>query len=140
METIEIDFDKKDELMQLPVQVKKHKLTLGKDQFKLKVFISYDISDTSRAAYIFFIANLLKNGMKGPKAAVTGYLENINTDLTAVYYTDYSFTKLKKAFEKAFKLNIELEKKSPLEAAFGMWKDEDIDIDKIRKKAWQRTN
>lgn len=51
---------------------------------------------------------------------------------------------VEEAIENKFGISIEFAPKTeklydPIEAAFGMWQDRDITLDKIRSEAWQRT-
>ena len=45
---------------------------------------------------------------------------------------------LEKDIEKEYGISIEFEIKNPLNDAFGLWKDYDIDAETLRKEAWQR--
>lgn len=51
---------------------------------------------------------------------------------------------VEEAIENKFGISIEFTTKTeklydPIEAAFGMWQDRDMTLDKIRSEAWQRT-
>ncbi|MFN7118395.1 MAG: hypothetical protein ACK4TA_16480 [Saprospiraceae bacterium] len=51
---------------------------------------------------------------------------------------------VEEAIENKFGISIEFAPKTeklydPIEAAFGMWQDRDMTLDKIRSEAWQRT-
>ena len=48
--------------------------------------------------------------------------------------------KLENKIENDFKIDIEVEKKNPLNDVFGIWKNENIKLEQIREKAWQRDN
>lgn len=47
--------------------------------------------------------------------------------------------KLKSVVSKRVNTNAGLKKKNLTDAVFGIWKNENITIEKIREKAWQRT-
>ena len=59
--------------------------------------------------------------------------------LYRIYFKNKDINKLEKAIEKELKVNIELEEKKPTDAVFGIWKNENITLEQIREKAWQRT-
>jgi hypothetical protein len=61
--------------------------------------------------------------------------EELLNNLMAKYETA---EELEKDIEKEYGINIEFETKNPIEKAFGLWKDYDIDAETLRKKAWGR--
>jgi len=68
------------------------------------------------------------------------YFDKVSESIYLFYFKDFDTDKLENKIEKDFKLKIELEKKNPLNDVFGIWKDENITLEKIREKAWQRNN
>jgi hypothetical protein len=141
MRTIELDFDKKDQLKQLSATIRRSALKFGKDRINIRLFISHNISDTTYAAYLILLVEYFtKETVSKPrKSEEVQDFEKQVSRLYHLYFDNYDVSKLEKSIEKAFKLNIEREKKNPLDAVFGIWKNEDITIDQIREKAWQRT-
>jgi hypothetical protein len=141
METIELDFDKKNDLQELSTTLKRGAVKFGKDPINIRLFISHNISDTTYAAYLILLVeyftketSLFLTKTEGTK----GWGKQVDK-LYDLYFDNYDVHKFEKSIEKAFKLNIELEKKNPLDTVFGIWKNEDISVEQIRKKAWQRT-
>jgi hypothetical protein len=141
METIELDFDKKDELQVLSATIKKGALKFGKDPINIRLFISHSISDNTYAAYLIFLLEYFtKETVSKPgKEGEAANFEKQMSRLYKLYFNHYDVGKLEKGIEKTFKLNIELEEKKHSDAVFGIWKNENITLEQIRKKAWQRT-
>jgi hypothetical protein len=141
METIELDFDKKDELQTLSATLKKGAVKFGKDPIHIRLFISHSISDNAYAAYLIFLVEYFTKetvAIPGKNGEVNDFKSQVSR-LYKLYFNHYDVNKLEKSIGKAFKLNIELEEKKPTDAVFGIWKNENISLDKIREKAWQRT-
>lgn len=82
---------------------------------------------------IFFVAVVLFQLLQKRKRAKDG--EELLNNLMAKYETA---EELEKDIEKEYGINIEFETKNPIEKAFGLWKDYNIDAETLRKKAWGR--
>ena len=55
METIELDFDKRNDLLDLQRIIRKGAVKFGTDPIKIRLFISHNISDTTYAAYMILL-------------------------------------------------------------------------------------
>ena len=142
METIELDFDKKNELHDLSAAIRKGTFKFGSDPISIRLFISHGISDNTYAAYLIFLVEYFTTetaSKRDNSELIKKNFEKQVSRLYHLYFGDYDVSKLEKSIEKAFKLNIEVEEKKPTDAVFGIWRNENITLAKIRKKAWQRT-
>ena len=69
------------------------------------------------------------------------YKHDKKSNMYYEFYIKYNdVTKLENKIENDFKVDIEVKKKNPLNDVFGIWKNENIKIEQIREKAWQRSN
>lgn len=139
--TIELDLDKGQELEELIIAIKKKKIKVGEDRFHLKLFISYSMTDTIYASFLLFLTKYLSKFIEeSHKDNKSDFLHfnKISEEIFLLYYESLDTNKLESRIEKEFKLKIDLEKKNPIDKVFGIWKDEDITLEKLREKAWQR--
>jgi len=141
--TIELDLDKEKELEQLIAAIRKKKIKVGQEEFYLKLFISYSMTDTIYASFLLmltkYFSKIIEESRKDYKADFI-YHYKAADEIFWFYFKSFDTNKLENQIEKEFNLKIEREKKNPLDEVFGIWKDEDISLEKIREKAWQRNN
>jgi hypothetical protein len=142
MRVIELDLEKDQKLDNLSLFIKNKKIKLGKDEFQLKIHSNYEVAQMLYAGFLllltkYFIQERNKLAHQGkPDFEVQEKQGRIYYDF---YLKNNDVNKLENKIEKDFKIDIELEKKNPLDEVFGIWKNENITIDKIRGRAWQRT-
>jgi hypothetical protein len=140
MKTIELDLERDKQLDSLSGMLKTKEINFGHESFQLKIHSVYGIS---QILYASFLLLLVKYFIKERNKTV----QNKKPDLVyfndatyyELYFKSYDINKLENKIEKDFKVNIEIEKKNPLDEVFGIWKNEDITLGNIREKAWQRT-
>ena len=142
MKTIELDLANEQKLESLSGFLKNKNIKLGEEEFQLKIYSYYDVYDQLYAAFLlllvkYFFSEKVKNNKTSPADGLA--YDKESNDYYEFYLKNYDVSKLENKIERDFKIDIELEKKNPLDDVFGIWKDEDITLDKIREKAWQRT-
>lgn len=140
MKTIELDLESNKQLDSLSSMLKTHKIDFGRESFLLKI---HSASNVNQILYASFLLLLVKYFIVERNRAVPTRKPDLvylsDDTYYALYFKSYDVNKLENKIEKDFKVNIEIEKKSPLDEVFGIWKDEDITLGNIREKAWQRT-
>ena len=142
MKTIELDLEKDQKLDTLTHFLKNKKINLGEEEFLLKIHSTQNIAQLLYAGFLLLLAKYFteeknkstiqnKNGIE---------LHNMSSKIYYEFYLkNYDVNRLESKIEKDFNINIELEKKNPLDEVFGIWKNKNITIGKLREKAWQRT-
>lgn len=139
MKTIELDLEKDSQLDSLSGMIKSKKISLGQESFQLKVYSASHIGELLYAAFLLLLVKYLVEEMNRSATSTKS-----NTTFTSdkkyydSYFKDNDVSKLENKIEKDFKINIEFEKKNPLDEVFGLWKNKDITLANIREKAWQR--
>jgi hypothetical protein len=139
---IELDLDKDQELGELSSEIKRKKIKIGKEEFGLKLLIGHSLADSVYAGYLLLLTSYfskLIDESKEDKADVM-YSDDFSKNLSFIYFKTFDVNKLESRIEKEFKVKIDLEKKNPLDEVFGIWKNDDISLEKIREKAWHRNN
>jgi hypothetical protein len=141
MKTIELDLERDNQLDTLSGMIKNQQINLGHESFHLKIHSIYEINQILYASLLLL---LVKYFIEERNRSVHGQKPDIVSRKDDTYYAfylkSYDVNKLENKIEKDFKVNIDIEKKSPLDEVFGIWKNEDITLENIREKAWQRTN
>ena len=141
MKTIELDLEKDLELKSLSSLIKDKNIKLGEEPFNLRLFVSYSLGDTMYASFLLlltkYLSKLIEESKSNNKEDLI-YFDKVSESIYPYYFKSFDTNKLENKIEKDFKLKIELEKKSPLNDVFGIWKDENISLEQIREKAWQR--
>lgn len=143
MKTIELDLEEDRKLESLSSLIKDKNIKLGKELFNLRLFISYSVGDTMYASFLLlltkYLSKLIKESKSDSKADLI-YFDKVSESMYLLYLKNFDTDKLENKIEKDFKLKIKIEKKNPLNDVFGIWKDENITLEQIREKAWQRNN
>ncbi|HXB09541.1 MAG TPA: hypothetical protein VNW04_20585 [Puia sp.] len=141
MKKIELDLDKDDVLSSLPSKVKAQNITIGEDYFQLQIHVAHSLGQDLYASFLLLLAKYLtqeRNSADGGN--VREPAASYGADVHANFYFKYSDAqKLQKRIEDDFKVTIEVHKRNTLDEVFGIWKGEDITLEKIRQKAWRRT-
>jgi hypothetical protein len=141
MKTIDLDLEKDQKLENLTNYLRDKKIKLGEEAFQLKIYSYADMTQILYASFLlllvvyFIVEKKKKESEINPD--ITGYDKESKT-YYQIYLKNYDVNKLESKIEKDFNVDIELEKKNPLDDVFGIWKNESIDLGKIRAKAWQR--
>ena len=141
MKTIELDLEKDGQLEVLSDMLKQQSIEVGEEVFNLKILFLHDISQILYAGFLLLLVKYFTQEKQNKTTHVNeSDLIYGNDNTYYMFYIKNNDTgKLKKRIEKDFKVNIEIDKKNPLDEVFGIWKNEDIKFETIRKKAWQRT-
>jgi hypothetical protein len=92
------------------------------------------VLNTREDKIMFFLVILLFVFAKGKKKRFKESEEFLN-NLFAKYDTA---EELERDIEKEYGINIEVKTKNPLDEAFGLWRDNDINLETIRENAWRR--
>jgi uncharacterized protein YlbG (UPF0298 family) len=141
MKTIELDLEKDQRLDSLSGMLKNKKIKLGQEPFQLRINVVQSINNTLYASFLLLLANYLREERNrvayGPKPDIV-YFNDKNNMYYLFYVKTNDVNKLETKIEKDFKIHIAVEKKNPLDEVFGIWKEDDITLGKIREKAWQR--
>lgn len=143
IETIELDLDKEKEFEELSFWIKKKKIKVGEDEFFLRLFISHSTNDILYGSFLLFLSQYFLKIIReshGKKEKDDEYFKLFYNEIFSTVTRNFNTHKLENQIEKEFKVKIDLEKKNPLDQVFGIWKNEDISLEKIREKAWQRNN
>lgn len=139
MKTLELDLERDQQLDSLSGMLKTKKIKIGREPFQLKIHSIYDISQILYASLLLLLVKYLveerNKAAHGSKPDFTYFNENVYYQF---YIKNYDVNKLENKIEKDFNVDIEVEKKNPLDEVFGILKDEDITLGNIREKAWQR--
>lgn len=139
--TIELDLEKDQKLDSLSNNIRNKKIKLGEEGFQLKIH-SYEITQMLYASFLLLLVRYFINEQNKrrlqTKPDIVAYDEKSNT-YYQIYLKSNDVKKLESKIEKDFNVNIEFEKKNPLDEVFGIWRNENISLGKIRGKAWQRT-
>src|SRR5687767_8548202 len=141
MKTIDLDLEKDQKLDNLSHYIKNKKIKLGVEEFQLRIHSYSNIAQILYASFLLLLAEYFitekKKGKELSKPDIAFYDKERNL-YYQVYFKNYDVNKLETKIEKDFNIDIELEKKNPLDEVFGIWKNENITLSKIRSKAWQR--
>lgn len=139
MKTIELDLEKDSKLDSLSGMLKSKKINLGHESFELKIHSSYVMGNIVYAGLLLLLVKYLNEErnrfLAARKLDLTPWDDARYFDF---YVKNYDVNKLESKIEKDFKVNIEIEKKNPLDDVFGIWKNERLTLGNIREKAWQR--
>ncbi len=143
MKTIELDLEKDDKLKSLSSLIKDKNIKLGEEEFQLVIQFYYEINKTLYASLLLFLVEYFiqeRNKLAHDKNFDLHFYNTLTKNYYEFYFKNQDVTKLENKIEKDFKIDIELEKKNPLDDVFGIWKNEGISLENIRDKAWQRNN
>ncbi len=143
MKTIELDLEKDDKLQSLSSLMKDKNIKLGEEEFQLVIQFYYDINKTLYASLLLFLVKYFiqeRNKLAYAKNFDLHFYDTLSKNYYEFYFKNQDVNKLKNKIEKDFKIDIELEKKNPLDDVFGIWKNEEISLEQIRDKAWHRNN
>ncbi len=143
MKTIELDLEKDDKLQSLSSLMKDKNIKLGEEEFQLVIQFYYDINKTLYASLLLFLVKYFiqeRNKLVHAKNFDLHFYDTLSKNYYEFYFKNQDVNKLKNKIEKDFKIDIELEKKNPLDDVFGIWKNEEISLEQIRDKAWHRNN
>ena len=142
MKTIELDLEKDQKLDTLTHFLKNKKINLGEEEFLLKIHSTHNIAQLLYAGFLLLLAKYFTEEKNKSTIQNKNGIE-LHNMRSKIYYEFYlknnDVNKLESKIEKDFNIDIELEKKNPLDEVFGIWKNENITIGKLREKAWQRT-
>jgi hypothetical protein len=142
MKTIELDLEKDYKLDGLSTLIRNKKIRFGEEEFQLKIHSHYDIAQILYASFLLLLVKYFieeRNKIVHKNKPDIAFYDQLGKTYYEGYLKTYDVGKLETKIEKDFKIDIELEKKNPLDEVFGIWRTENITIDKIRQKAWQRT-
>lgn len=141
MKVVDLDLEKDQKLDSLSKLIKNKKIRLGEEKFQLKIHSYNDVSQLLYASFLLLLAiHFIYEKSKKEKGKKTDV--KIYDKQSEAYYNFYignDVKKLETKIEKDFNVNIELEKKDPIDDVFGIWKNQNINLEKIREKAWRRT-
>ncbi len=141
MKTVELDLEKDEKLESLSGLIRDKNIKLGEEMFNLRLFVSHSLGDTMMQAFLLltkYLSKLIEETKANKKDIV--YFDKISETIYLFYFKNFDTNKLEYKIQKDFKLKIELGKKNPLNEVFGIWKHENITLEQIRDKAWQRDN
>lgn len=143
MKIVELDLERDDKLQSLSSLIKDKNIKLGEEIFQLKIHSYNNIYGDFYAAFLLLLVKYLFNEqIKDDKTSSpdSSYYDK-KTNMYFEFYFKYNdVNKLENKIENDFKIDIEWEKKNPLNDVFGIWKNENIRLEQIREKAWQRNN
>jgi len=142
MKTLELDLDKDGGLNSLSSKLKAENIKVGDEHFPLKLFISYNFSEMLYAGFLLLLTQYFAEERNSANESSVHEPDISYYDKNTYYrfYLKYSnINKLEHKIEKDFKVDIEVEKKNPLDEVFGIWKGKSVTLEKIREKAWRRT-
>jgi hypothetical protein len=134
LKTIEFDLDANMEPGYLSNSIQKEHLHIGKDALLVKFLSNHTLNSNLYAGLLLLLSDYLFHLVKSDNKNTDNSLKDKMHD----EYLKYSdIRRLETKIENAYKIQIEFEKRNPLDEVFGIWKTEDISLDKIRKKAWR---
>jgi hypothetical protein len=142
MKTVELDLERDQKLGNLSQYIKHKKIKFGEEEFQLKIHSYQDIAQVLYASFLLLLAKIFieeKNKSSHQNKPDLAIVDKQSKIYYEFYFKNYDVNKLETKIEKDFNIDIELEKKNPLDEVFGIWKNESITLDKIRHKAWRRT-
>ena len=143
MKTIALDLEKDQQLDVLSTLIGKENIELGREKFQLKIHTDNTISNTLYASFLLLLARYFSDERSKWIHKHESSDMEIYTQKGEYYYKFYiknhDVGKLENKIEKDFKIDIELEWKNSIDDVFGIWKNQNINLDQIREKAWQRT-
>jgi len=142
MKTIELDLEKDQKLDSLTQFIKSKKIKVGEEEFQLKIHSYFMVTGMLYASFLLLLVKYFTEEIKknaSPNKPDLKAHDKQGKFYYELYFKNYDVNKLENKIEKDFNIDIELEKKNPLDEVFGIWKNENISMDKIRDKAWQRT-
>ena len=145
MKIVEFDLDKDNGLDSLSRMLKDKGINAGIEDFQLHIHFSHKVSQVLYAGFLLLLAKYFieernnsdtrdVNVVKEPE-----FVYGTENDYFLNYFKYSDVNRIKEKIEKDFHVQIEEKKKNPLDEVFGIWKEEDITLEDIRKKAWQRT-
>ena len=132
--TIEFDLDKDIKPDYLGKSIKKQYENIGKVPFIIKFLGSSNPNSSVYGALLLFINDYLFRLFEQRHKKTKLELKNA---IHEQYIRQLNIKKLELEIENKYKVVIEFEKKKPIDEVFGIWKDEDISLEKIREKAWR---
>ena len=139
MKTIELDLEGDKQFDSLSGMLKTQKIDLGHESFHLKIHSLYDISQILYASFLLLLVKyFVEERNRTARSRKPDMVYSNDGTYYEFYLKNYDVSKLENKIEKDFKVNIEIDKKNPLDEVFGIWKNEDITLGNIREKAWQR--
>ena len=133
--TIEFDLDKDIKPDFLGKSIKKQYAQIGKEPFIIRLLSTRKLNSSVYAALLLLINDYLFSFFKSGNKKTEISLRNTIHD---EYIKQLDIKQLELEIENMYKVIIEFEKKKPMDEVFGIWKNEDISLEKIRKKAWRR--
>ena len=139
---IEFDLDETSALDELTQLLEKKKIKVGRDEFLLTLFTHPSLNDAVLAGFLRLLARylLLQKSKHEHRTPDMVAFDKESNKYFLYYFKQPNVKKLESKIEKDFNVKIELEKKNPLDEVFGIWKNEDVSLAKIRAKAWQRSS
>jgi len=141
MRTVELDLEKDQKLDSLSHFIKSKKIKVGEEEFVLKIHSYHEVSQMLYAGFLLLLAKYFiieKSKDVRQSKQDLDFIDKQGKTYYELYFKSYDVDKLENRIEKDFNVDIELERKKPLDDVFGIWKNENITIGKIREKAWQR--
>jgi hypothetical protein len=142
MKTIDLDLEKDQKLDSITNYIRNKKIKLGVEEFQLRIHSYGEIAGLLYASFLLLLVEYFiseKKKKEEHNKPDLAYYDKERNLYYQVYFKTYDVNKLETKIEKDFNIDIEHEKKNPLDDVFGIWKDENITLNKIRGKAWQRT-
>lgn len=141
MKTVELDLEKEQKPHELLSFINRKKIKFGEEKFQLVIYSYYDMNPALYASFLLLLAKYFsqeRNKYSGEIKNGEQYYDKLIKTYYDSYFKNYDTGKLENKIEKDFKIDIAFEKKNPLEEVFGIWKNENVNLEAIRKKAWQR--
>ncbi len=128
MKTVELNIDEIRSPKELTQILQDKHLQKG-DSLVLRTDYDKFIMILAFAAIAIIASGILRDKKKEEEG------EELLSNLLAKYDTA---EELERDIEKEYGIHIEIETKSPLDKAFGLWRNYNIDSETLRKEAWQR--
>jgi len=123
MKTIELDLERDGQLESLSGLIRKQKIEVGEDPFDLRIHAVYDMSQILYAALLLLLVKyFIDERNKVVHGAKPDLIYREHSNYYLFYFKNYDTSKLESKIEKDFKVNIEIDKKNPLDDVFGIWK------------------
>jgi hypothetical protein len=143
MKIVEFDLEKDDKLQGLSSLIKDKNIKVGEEIFQLKIHGYIDIYGDFYAGFLLLLVKYFFNEQRKDNktsSADLSYFDKKSNMYYQFYFKYNDVNKLENKIENDFKIDIEVEKKNPLNDVFGIWKNENIKLEQIREKAWHRNN
>jgi hypothetical protein len=133
---IEFDIDKDIKLDYLGKSIKKQFSNTRKAPFTIKFLSAHQPSNSVYGALLLLLNDYLFSSFKSVyKKEEIALREALHRE----FIIQQDIKKLESDIEKMYEVIIEFEKKKPIDKVFGIWKNEDISLEKIREKAWRHS-